>query len=95
MWLATSDRRRRQLGCARHGERWRSDGCGWYQRVAEAIAHLLVYSQVVKVDGGGRRRAQGGGEDRVLSDEASGDAPAKWVVPGGRSGDGEPGGADQ
>ena len=50
---------------------------------------------MVEDDGGGRRRGSSGGGALILSDEASGDALVKWVVSGGRSGDGEHGGADQ
>ena len=49
---------------------------------------------MVEVDGRDRRRAQGGGEVLILSDELPGDTSAAWMVSEGRSGDGEHGGAD-
>ena len=75
------------------GEQRCSGEDGWYQRKAEAIAHLLVYLRVVEVDGGGRRRAPSGGRLRLLSDEGSDKAPAMWMVSGGSPRDDEPGDA--
>ena len=48
---------------------------------------------MVEVDGGGRWRGSSGGEVRLLSDELSGEAPAKCVVPGGSPRDADHDGA--
>ena len=87
-------RRRRWLGRSDNGERRRYSGNAWYQRVAQIIAHLVVLVGAQEVVGVGRRRALSGGADLILSDGSSGATPAMWVVSGGRSGDGEHGGAD-
>ena len=90
--VGTGRQRRRRLWNRRHGERRRLTGGGWYGRVEDAIADLVVCSPAREDDGGGRRRARSGGAARLLSDGRYGGAPATATAPGGRGGDGEHGG---